>query len=80
MTRGYEHGMLLHHPLRRTCSCGLCASIDGRHLALCPLGREGIARSGVNFQATSEGRVLCMFEGMRMLKPSAAVDTIIPGI
>jgi hypothetical protein len=34
----------------------------------------------LDVQAPSEGRVLCMFEGIRMLKPSAAVDTIIPGI
>ena len=34
----------------------------------------------IYFQAPSEGRVLCMFEGIKMLKPSEAEDTIIPGI
>ena len=34
----------------------------------------------LKFQTPSEGRVLCMFEGIKMLKPSEAVDTIIPGI
>lgn len=34
----------------------------------------------LKFQTPSEGRVLCMFEGIKMLKPSEAVDPIIPGI
>lgn len=33
-----------------------------------------------SFQSSPEGSVLCMFEGIRMLKPSAAVDMIMPGI
>ena len=46
--------------------------------AITPL--KHIPRTICEFQAPSEGRVVCMFEGIRMLKPSAAVDTIIPGI
>jgi saccharopine dehydrogenase-like NADP-dependent oxidoreductase len=43
-------------------------------------GAGNIATAICETYAASEGRVLCMFEGIRMLKPSAAVDTIIPGI
>jgi hypothetical protein len=43
-------------------------------------GAGSISRTICKFQAPSEGRVVCMFEGISMLKPSAAVDTIIPGI
>ena len=38
------------------------------------------ATRNLPFQAASEGSVFCMFEGIRMLKPSPAVDMIMPGI
>lgn len=94
-TRSYEHDMLLHHLLvsnlliiASQCTQKFALRFVRLHgwTALRPLFFEklgrvlGIVRSRSKFQAPSEGRVLCMFEGIRMLKPSAAVDTIIPGI
>lgn len=46
----------------------------------CVSSARGILLETTTDQALPEGRTFWMFEGIRTLKPSAAVDMIIPGI